>query len=473
MPPANTFTVIAFDRASSRSFDALSGHLHVKLTNISKATVNPYLGREINGADEMGLDPERIYMLLRHPDELAKAAQSFDGKPLLEIHKPMFAADHDHAVTVGSVSGVVYDHPYLKANLAVWSDKAIKAIEDETQKELSCGYGYTADMTSGTYEGVRYDGIMRNIRGNHVSLVAEGRAGKDVVVGDSLENITMAKHALSGAAAQTQGALAVYLMGKLAADAKVDLRPAVTGLTTKNFKARQGKLAHDVKKLTTGKLAADASIDDVAEVIEALSEILPEEVPEVVEEMGGTEEETGVTTDEDGDDDIAAKLAAAGVPEAIIAKVMGEMNDPAPAMDADKDDKKIDDDKKDKPAMDRNTVTTQAMDAAIRSAVNAAEKRATERVLRTQQEIRDAERAVRSRAGDVIHANDSAASVYRAALTNMGVDHSEVPDTGVRALFNAIPEATPQRSKPVLVAQDAAASKEFDAMFPHANRLKN
>jgi hypothetical protein len=451
MPPAaNTFTVIAFDRASSRSFDALSGHLHVKLTNISKATVNPYLGREINGADEMGLDPERIYMLLRHPEELAAAAQTFDGKPLLEIHKPMFAADHDHKVTVGSVSGVVYDHPYLKANLSVWSDQAIKAIENETQRELSCGYGYKADMTPGTYDGVKYDGVMREIRGNHVALVAEGRAGPDVMVGDSLENITMAKTALSGAAAQTQGALVVYLKNKLAADAKIDLRPVLSGLTTKNFKARQGKLAHDVKKLTTGKLAADASIDDVAEVIEALAEILPEEVPEVVEGMGGTEEPSDVNTDEDGDDDIAAKLRAAGVPDAIIAKVMGEMNDPAPAMD-------------------RNTVTKQAMDAAI----SAAEKRAETRVLRTQQEIRDAERAVRPRAGDVIHANDSAASVYRAALTNMGVDHSEVPDTGVRALFNAIPEATPQRSKPVLVAQDAAATKEFDAMFPHANRLKN
>jgi hypothetical protein len=465
MATANTFTVIAFDRASSRSFDALSGHLHVKLTNISKATVNPYLGREINGGEEMGLNPERIYMLLRHPEELAAAAQTFDGKPLLEIHKPMFAADHDHKVTVGSVSGVVYDHPYLKANLAVWSDQAIKAIEDETQRELSCGYGYTADMTPGTYEGVKYDGIMRNIRGNHVALVAEGRAGKDVMVGDSLENITMAKTALSGAAAQTQGALAVYLMGKLAADAKVDLRPAVSGLTTKNFKARQGKLAHDVKKLVNGKLAGDASIDDVAEVIEALAEILPEEVPEVVEEMGGTEESSDVNEDEDGDgdDDIADKLRAAGVPDEIIAKVMAEINSPAPAMDADKGKKD------DKPAMDtKNFVTRQAMDAAIR----AASRMATDAAVRTQQEIRDAERAVRARAGDVIHANDSAANVYRAALDVLKVDHSEVTDAGVKPLFHAIPDAPAARSKPVLVAQDAAASKEFEVRFPNATRLK-
>ncbi|MCV5420626.1 DUF2213 domain-containing protein, partial [Escherichia coli] len=31
-----------------------------------------------------------------------------------------------------------------------------------------------------------YDGVMRDIVGNHVALVTEGRAGSDVVVGDSI-----------------------------------------------------------------------------------------------------------------------------------------------------------------------------------------------------------------------------------------------------------------------------------------------
>ncbi len=40
-------------------------------------------------------------------------------------------------------------------------------------------------MTPGTYAGVRYDGVMRDIAANHVALVRKGRAGPDVVVGDS------------------------------------------------------------------------------------------------------------------------------------------------------------------------------------------------------------------------------------------------------------------------------------------------
>jgi hypothetical protein len=40
-------------------------------------------------------------------------------------------------------------------------------------------------MTPGTYGGIKYDGVMRDIVGNHVALVEEGRAGADVHVGDA------------------------------------------------------------------------------------------------------------------------------------------------------------------------------------------------------------------------------------------------------------------------------------------------
>ena len=51
--------------------------------------------------------------------------------------------------------------------------------------ELSSAYHYTADMTAGEYEGKHYDGVMRDIVGNHVALVDVGRAGRDVVVSDA------------------------------------------------------------------------------------------------------------------------------------------------------------------------------------------------------------------------------------------------------------------------------------------------
>ena len=71
-------------------------------------------------------------------------------------------------------------------SMVVWAKPAIDGIEDNSKKELSCAYHYTPDMTPGSANGVAYDGVMRGIIGNHLAIVVEGRAGHDVVVGDSM-----------------------------------------------------------------------------------------------------------------------------------------------------------------------------------------------------------------------------------------------------------------------------------------------
>lgn len=178
---------LAFDRASVRTFDG-NGRLQVKVSNISKANVCPYFGREIPGADKLGLDPEKIYRLWRHPDELKKAVATFNNIPLLSIHTPDFPGDPPHESRVGVThSNAAFDGTYLTNGLSVWDNSAIAGIETEEQEELSSSYQYVADMTPGTTpDGEVYDGIMRDIVGNHVALVETGRAGSDVLVADSL-----------------------------------------------------------------------------------------------------------------------------------------------------------------------------------------------------------------------------------------------------------------------------------------------
>jgi hypothetical protein len=94
---------LAFDRASVRTYDR-DGRLHVEITNISKAAVNPYIGREIPDYQALGLDPGKIYKLLRDPDELAKAAPTFNNIPLLSRHQPVTADDHKPDLVIGSTS---------------------------------------------------------------------------------------------------------------------------------------------------------------------------------------------------------------------------------------------------------------------------------------------------------------------------------------------------------------------------------
>jgi len=82
--------LLAFDRSSARAYDA-DGRLHVKMSNISKATVNPYYGHEIPDYERLGLDPDRVYNLLRHPEELEKGAPTFNNCPILAEHVPVCA----------------------------------------------------------------------------------------------------------------------------------------------------------------------------------------------------------------------------------------------------------------------------------------------------------------------------------------------------------------------------------------------
>lgn len=176
---------IALDRASVRRVDQ-DGRLHVSVSNISKSNVCPYRGSEIPDYQSLGLDANRTYQLLRPADELARAAPTFNNQPILSVHRPHSADDHRPELVVGSTgTDTRYADPYLTTSLVIFDGAAIAGIESGESRELSCGYYYRADMTPGTFKGVRYDGVMRDIRANHIALVPEGRAGADVMVGDA------------------------------------------------------------------------------------------------------------------------------------------------------------------------------------------------------------------------------------------------------------------------------------------------
>ncbi|HAT1515417.1 TPA: DUF2213 domain-containing protein [Morganella morganii] len=202
---------LAFDR-SMRSKDG-NGHLIVERTVLSKAAVNSYRGKEIPGFESLGLDPEKVYYLLRDPAELERAAKTFSKKQLLIRHVPVDSDEPQKEDTIGTIgSDITFESGMLYGDLCVWDGYAIDLIESEKMKELSAGYGYTPDMTPGEYEGQHYDGVMRNIFGNHVALVERGRIGRDAIISDhqtvDLETeMKLKKGALPEVAAQIKKAL--------------------------------------------------------------------------------------------------------------------------------------------------------------------------------------------------------------------------------------------------------------------------
>lgn len=179
---------LALDKDSVRS-TRMDGQLEIAVANISKAAVNPYLGREIPDWQSLGLDPNKTYNLLRDPEELKRGAATFNGVPLLIRHVAVSAEDHKPWDVVGTTgTDAKFDDPFLTNSLFVWTQGAIDVIDSGAQKELSCGYHYRFDPTPGVFKGESFDGIMREIVANHVALVRDGRAGPDVVIGDAAIN---------------------------------------------------------------------------------------------------------------------------------------------------------------------------------------------------------------------------------------------------------------------------------------------
>lgn len=170
---------------SKRTFDE-NGYLHVKTSNITKEQVVPYVGDSIPGWEELGLKPKAIYQIYRPADEIEKAAETFNGLPLSLDHWNMDAANMPKDKIVGSLgTDAAFDAPYLTNSLTVTDADAIERIKSGEFRDLSAGYLCDVEMQDGIFDGKHYDGRMKNIRGNHVALVREGRAGHDVRVADS------------------------------------------------------------------------------------------------------------------------------------------------------------------------------------------------------------------------------------------------------------------------------------------------
>ena len=407
---------LAFDR-SARTLDA-DGRLHVARSHISKAAVNPYYGSEIPGFEALGLEPTRIYRLLRDPVELERAVDTFARMPILSKHVHVTADDPQPELVVGAVgSEVSFAAPYLDADLCVWDSKAIAGIEADAVRELSCAYRYVAVMEPGEYEGQPYDGRMTEIQGSHLALVEVGRAGSDVVVADSNPFTTTKEPAMK------MSKLGRALFAALAAASPVlaadSALPALVGQANrKNFPK------DDVRAKL---LALDASLDSnkLDAVLDAILDV--EQNPEAAEPMPIAKDETPA---EKLRGLLAGKCDDATI-EAALALLPADV-----AADAE-------------PEVKPEDVKT-AMDGLRRDLMDAAE----------------AARVVRPVVGDVI-GMDSAEAIYGFALDHMKVARKGVSGApALRAIFDAAAKA--EATHAPRVAMDSAGLAE---QFPDAARF--
>lgn len=409
---------LALDRSARRT-DA-DGRLHVDRSHISKACVNPYYGEEIPGWEALGLDPKKVYRLLRDPVELEKAAPTFARLPILKKHVPVTVDAPQPDLVVGAIgSQVEFKAPYLDADLCVWDASSIAGIDADQVRELSCAYRYVPVMGPGEFDGQPYDGRMTEINGNHLALVEVGRAGSDVVVADSnpftFKELTMKM-------TKTGRALFAALSGVSAVLAADSALPALVGSADRRtFKKDEVK-----PKL----LAMDASIDSTKldNILDAILDV--EQEPKAVEPM------KAVAEDESPADKVRAMLAGK-VDDELIASICAMFDAPAA-------------DEKPEPGMKKEEVAA-AMDS----------------LRKDMREAEDARRDVRPVVGDVI-GMDSAAEVYGFALDHLKVDRKDVDSVAaLRAMFKVATRTAPAPAP--RVALDAASA---ETQFPGISRFR-
>jgi uncharacterized protein len=121
---------------------------------------------------------------LRLPEEVFQpdSIKSFHLVPLTDNHPDCGWLDSTNAKehSRGAVDmPAKHGEEALKAKMLITDEALIKKILSRDKVQISNGYFADLEMRSGEYNGERFDAVQRNIRGNHVAIVDEARAGPE------------------------------------------------------------------------------------------------------------------------------------------------------------------------------------------------------------------------------------------------------------------------------------------------------
>jgi len=166
-------------KISPNQIETDEGFLICKNVPIARTGEQDYLGTEL------GLDTADIVKVYRPESEVfsPETIASFEGKPVTDDH-PSDLLDTEtatihskgHAQNVRRGAGEWKD--YLVADLHIHDAELIREIKDG-KREVSCGYMVEyVPNGDGTY-------TQKNIRGNHIAVVNEGRAGHSAAIMDN------------------------------------------------------------------------------------------------------------------------------------------------------------------------------------------------------------------------------------------------------------------------------------------------
>jgi len=224
--------------------------------------------------------PDSIMKVLRIDDEVFDndSMQSFANKSITCDHPEQFVNSINFKnFQIGlSRDNVKRDGDYLIADLIIQDESAIKKIENG-MNQISNGYECDIDWTSGVHDQYGpYDGIQRNIRGNHIALVGFARGGSNLKLDDKKpkEKNKMATRVIDGLTIEVTdqaGEVIDKLQSEIKKkDEKINKLDVELKDSTKKCDTLQGEL--DAKKLELDKskdvVVIDKLVQDRMDLVE-------------------------------------------------------------------------------------------------------------------------------------------------------------------------------------------------------------
>lgn len=220
----------------------------------------------------------------RPPEEVFRAdvLSSFEDAPLTKLH-PGRLVDKTNArqVSVGMVKETPRrDGNHAVARVVVMDADAIAAVESGELRSVSCGYECDYDPTPGvTPEGERYDGIQRNIRGNHVALVPAGRAGPEATIRLDAADAVIVEDAATEPPTKEKTPMAKVRLDGVDFEASEQLAQAIS-VSQEKAQAREDELRAAVEaakaEAAKEKARADAAVDQLEK--DASAEVIQQKV---------------------------------------------------------------------------------------------------------------------------------------------------------------------------------------------------
>lgn len=161
----------------------MDGYL-VATPRIARTGIQEYTAGELGLTDRA---PDTIVRVYRPEEEVfhQDALHSMAHRPVTNDHPPVMVDAGNWKEFAMGMTGdeVVRDGEFIRVPMSLMDAGIIEDVANG-KRELSVGYTADMDWSPGEIDGIQYDAVQRNIRGNHLAVVDEARGGSQLRVID-------------------------------------------------------------------------------------------------------------------------------------------------------------------------------------------------------------------------------------------------------------------------------------------------